>query len=173
MEKQTFEIPKGCSKVTIEQIGNTIVTSFKSEKYTPTAGDCVRVDFTGYVGFAHIKEVCEHKANYHVLIDSYNELMQNDWYDSAYDATQLTPEELQAEFNKLGYEYNFETHEATKIRWKPRDGEIYYYVSTGCKVIKAKNDNCYGDIELIKIGNCYRTPEEAEPRRQHYLAFKD
>ncbi len=29
--KQTFEIPKGCSKVTIEQVGNTIVTSFEEE----------------------------------------------------------------------------------------------------------------------------------------------
>jgi len=37
--KQTFEIPKGCSKVTVERIGNTIITSFEEEKVKFKKGD--------------------------------------------------------------------------------------------------------------------------------------
>lgn len=40
--------------------------------------------------------------------------------------TKITPEELQAEFNKLGYEYDFETHTAKKMEWKPKeDDEVW------------------------------------------------
>ena len=38
--KQTFKIPDGCKEITIEQVGNQIVTTFEPKKYTPKAGDC-------------------------------------------------------------------------------------------------------------------------------------
>jgi hypothetical protein len=126
MEKQTFEIPKGCSKVTVEQIGNTIVTSFKSEKYLPKVGDCVKVyqgdhlHNTGKV--SSIK--CDLIYFEQPFISNGEKVIlegicaQNaEWFTFE----QLTPDELQEEFNNLGYEYDFETHEATKIRWKPKN----------------------------------------------------
>ena len=33
--KQTFNIPEGCKVVTVEQIGNQLITSFEPEKYEP------------------------------------------------------------------------------------------------------------------------------------------
>jgi hypothetical protein len=177
MEKQTFEIPSGCTKVTIEQIGNTIVTSFESEKYVPKVGDYVKVyQSEKLYNIGRVSHVAGDLIYFrHPYILSGKVWIEKKCAQNAewFTFEQITPEELQAEFKKLGYEYNFETHKATKIKWKPKDGELYYCVSTECKVIKVKNYNCYGDIEIIKIGNCYRTPEEAEPRRQHYLAFKD
>jgi hypothetical protein len=174
MEKQTFEIPKGCSKVTVEQIGNTIVTSFESEKYLPKVGDCVRVTIEDCVYAFEVVATSPCCIWFKICVKiAKGYFIENGFFRNTRNFTKITHEELQSEFNKLGYEYDFETHEATKIKWKPKEGEIYYYVSTGCKVIKAKNNNCYGDIELIKIGNCYRTPEEAEKRRQHYLSFKE
>ena len=174
MEKQTFEIPKGCSKVTIEKIGNTIVTSFESEKYLPKVGDCVKVTIEDDAYAFEVVETSTYCICFKICVKiSKGYFIENGNFRNTRNFEQLTPEELQSEFNKLGYEYNFKTHEATKIKWKPKEGEIYYYVSTGCKVIKAKNDNCYGDIELIKIGNCYRTTEDSEKRRQHYLSFKE
>lgn len=43
MEKQTFEIPKGCSKVTVEQIGNQVVTTFELENEFKR-GDIITAD---------------------------------------------------------------------------------------------------------------------------------
>ena len=179
MEKQEFEIPKGCTKVTVEQIGNTIVTSFESEKYIPKVGDCVKSNYRGFVCIFEVVKKSDNYISTKVTIDNYKEiesaedLVQWNYTDCETTFEKITNEQLQSEFNKLGYEYNFETHEATKIKWKPFKGEEYYCVSTGCKVIPTINDDLSGDREMIKIGNCYRTPEDAEKRRQHYLAFKD
>ena len=41
--KQTFNIPEGCKVVTVEQIGNQLITSFEPEKYEPKVGDCVKI----------------------------------------------------------------------------------------------------------------------------------
>ena len=38
----------------------------------------------------------------------------------------ITKDEFQSEFNKLGYEYDFQTHTATKKRWRAKVGEYYW-----------------------------------------------
>lgn len=88
-------------------------------KYIPKVGDCVKIDFESFTGFAHLSKIEKGKNYYHAMVDDDNFLTINDWYDSNWDYTKITPDELQAEFNKLGYEYNFETHTAKKLRWKP------------------------------------------------------
>ena len=178
MEKQTFEIPKGCSKVTVEQIGNTIVTSFESEKYLPKVGDCVKL----YQG-AHLHNTgrVSHIAGDLIYFRPPYILSGKVWLEKKcaqnaewFTFEQLTTEDLQAEFNKLGYEYNFETHEATKIKWKPKNGETYYFISAlGERQGATFYDNNNFDKKMLTFGNCYRTPEDSEKRRQHYLAFKD
>ena len=94
--------------------------TFECEKYIPKVGDCVKYDngaifeCTGHDGtndpisgidYIYKNEVTQ--ENNHI------------GFNSEFIFTQITTEELQAEFNKLGYEYNFETHTAEKIRWKP------------------------------------------------------
>ena len=265
MEKQTFEIPKGCSKVTVEQIGNTIVTSFEAEpefkrgdiitaeraiiilnehssdtinhcfvklysemhggymksnsnynwsnekkrlatdsekqqlfaalarggkkwdadkleivdlKYVPKIGDCVKVYQSEKI--YNIGRV-SHVAGDLIYFRPPYILSGKVWIEKKctqnverFTFEQITPEELQSEFNKLGYEYDFETHEATKIRWKPKNGETYYFISAlGERKCATFYDNNNFDKNMSAFGNCYSTPEEAEKRRQHYLAFKD
>lgn len=177
MEKQTFEIPKGCSKVTIEQIGNTIVTSFESEKYLPKVGDCVKV----YQGdHLHNTGKVSHVAGDLIYfrppyILSGKVMLEGKCAQNAewFTFEQITPEELQSEFKKLYYEYNFETHEAKKIKWVPKINEKYYIVRGGCNIVSCTNTDTVYDNLMFEVGNCYSTPEEAEKRRQHYLAFKD
>ena len=174
MEKQTFEIPKGCSKVTIEQIGNTIVTSFESEKYVPKVGDCVKVTIEDDAYAFEVIETSAYCICFKICVKiNKGYFIENGNFRNTRNFEQITPEELQSEFNKLGYEYNFETHEATKIKWKPKEGEMYYFVNTYSIIANVPYTNCLFDIERIKMGNCYRTPEDTEKRRQHYLAFKD
>jgi len=179
MEKQEFEIPKGCTKVTVEQIGNTIVTSFESEKYIPKVGDCVKSNYNGFVCLFEVVKKSDNYISTKVTIDNYKEiesaedLVQWNYTDCETTFEKITPEQLQSEFNKLGYEYNFETHEATKIKWKPKVRERYYFINSICEISSFTFDNTSSENKLVEIGNCYRTKEEAEPRRQYYLAFKD
>lgn len=46
--------------------------------------------------------------------------------------------------------------------WKPKDGELYYYIRfDGCIDYAIWNNDEY-DVVIYSIGNCFRTEEEAE-----------
>lgn len=144
-------------------------------KYIPKVGDCVKriCENTFVFGQYLIGDiignciVCSDEYEYPEIRKFWNCL------EPDFTFTKITREELQAEFNKIGYQYDFKTHTASKIRWKPKNVETYYFVDTECEIqIKPwVNDNL--DKGRFEIGNCYKTPEEAEPRRNHYLSFKD
>ena len=75
--------------------------------------------------------------------------------------TKITTEELQAEFNKLGYEYDFETHTAKKMEWKPKCSDIIWYIHP----ISKKIDNgLYREFDMNKgVGLLhFRTKKLAE-----------
>ena len=69
--------------------------------------------------------------------------------------------------------FESETHTAEKIRWKPKNGEKYFYVNFMCEIETMTYQGDKVDLKLIEIGNCYPTPKETELRRQHYLSFKN
>ena len=49
------------------------------------------------------------------------------------------------------------------MRWKPKVGEIYWYVDTfqmDCSPMRRSNDNF--DLTMYRFGNCFRTIKEAE-----------
>lgn len=51
----------------------------------------------------------------------------------------------------------------TMSRWKPKQGEIYYFVSTFIGIVNFYiwEDDDF-DKHLYEIGNCFQTAEEAE-----------
>ena len=51
--------------------------------------------------------------------------------------------------------------EIIKLRYKPKFGETYYYVTPDGDVIDAINGNSTFDFTLYKIGNQFRTSDEA------------
>ena len=175
--KQTFEIPEGCKVVTVEQIGNQLITSFEPEKYKPKVGDCVRLWYKN------------EKLPVYCLIDSIDGrrlFAKNVWIENgdgdklsiAFENSnfvyyksieKITPEELQAEFEKLGYVYDFETHTAHKKRWRAEYNEDYFFVD-GCFEIEAVKDirHRINDVHY-KIGNYFKTEEDAEPYRDYML----
>lgn len=56
--------------------------------------------------------------------------------------------------------------------WKPKDDDMYYYVGFNGYIYK--DIFCSGinrTINLYKLGNCYRTREEAEANRDKWVAF--
>ena len=55
--------------------------------------------------------------------------------------------------------------------WKPKDGERYWLVGNGGMVNYCVWKGYEGDIYTYKLGNCYRTREEAEANRDKWVAF--
>lgn len=55
--------------------------------------------------------------------------------------------------------------------WKPKEGERYYFVSMNEGVLSDTSDNVTVDALLYKIGNCYKTKEEAEANYKKWQEF--
>lgn len=55
--------------------------------------------------------------------------------------------------------------------WKPKKDDLYYYVDQEGCVISNRWWNTYTEILLYKLGNCYRTEEEAEANSDKWAAF--
>lgn len=147
-------------------------------KYIPKVGDCVKYEnkFKD-VFFGEIK-VKDHEYN---SVTSFigigkNYFFKNDiWFLNVNDCseTKITPEDLQSEFNKLGYEYDFETHEAKKLRWKPTLNSEYWCVdNVGENVIITEWDNDKIDNKRYSVGNCFKTEAEAQNFKEYILAYE-
>lgn len=55
--------------------------------------------------------------------------------------------------------------------WKPAFAEKYYSIGPG-GVLEPGDWLCdFIDVALYKLGNCYRTPEEAEAHRAEWVKF--
>lgn len=173
--KKTFNIPDGCKTVSVEQVGNQIITSFEPEKYVPKVGDCVkRTSECGSVVFGVIKSTnCELGE----CITSEGECY-NKWFPySSGSFEKITPEEFQAEFEKHGYVYDFEMHTAKKKRWRAERDSIYYFVSGAFEIEKSKEFGLTLDDKRYKNGNYFKNEGDAIVYRnymlQHSLKYFD
>lgn len=173
--KQTFEIPEGCKVVTVEQIGNQLITSFETEKYVPKVGDCVRLwyrkeDLPVYCLIDSIDGRKLFAKNVWIENNDGDKLsvaFENSNFVYYKSIEKITPEEFQAEFEKLGYVYDFKTHTAHKKQWRAKDGEDYYFV-TGIFEIQASTDIRHRTDDLRhKLGNYFENEEDAEVYRDY------
>lgn len=56
--------------------------------------------------------------------------------------------------------------------WKPNKYGCYFFVDTdGCTIKEEWSDDCITDVLCYKLGNCYRTYEEAEKNKDKWVAF--
>ena len=57
------------------------------------------------------------------------------------------------------------------IPWKPNFNERYYSIGPGGVLEPGNWSNDFIDRALYKLGNCYRTAQEAETNRDKWVAF--
>ena len=55
--------------------------------------------------------------------------------------------------------------------WKPHYRQEYYSVGPGGVLEPGTWLNDFIDVVMYKLGNCYRTPQEAEANRDKWIAF--
>ena len=84
----------------------------------------------------------------------------------------MNKQEIIDEINKTKeYLANLERmlKECKSERWKPVDGDIYYYISEACTVIKSRTwAHCIVD-EHYHCFNCFKTEEEAHAEAEKIL----
>lgn len=159
--KQTFNIPDGCKTVSVEQVGNQIITSFEPEKYVPEKGDLVR-RISG-CGNHYIGEYNGDKELYNCIDLEENKIKEKMYMTVTHGSfQQLTPKEFQAEFDKLGYVYDFETHTAKKKRKRVAVGKRYFYADELFKAQSYIEKRDAIDRNHFESGNYFEAEEECQ-----------
>ena len=163
--KQTFNIPEGCKVVTIEQIGNQLITSFEPEKYVPKVGDCVKIIYrSGNKYFCEVSDVDDHiigSRNVEITPDGVHFKNYPEYF--IYDSIEkITPEEFQAKFEKLGYVYDFKTKTARKKRKRVGKDERYFYSNSLFESDDHIEDFDDVDDQFYENGNYFETEAECQ-----------
>ena len=169
--KQTFKIPDGCKEVTNEQVGNHIVTTFEPEKYSPKAGDCVKMYYRDedIVCFCRIKNTDGHYISSSTYIRCESVLCELGDFFTYSTIEQITLEDYKSEFEKRGYTYDEATDTASKKRWRANLDREYYFVSGSFEVRIVPELNFEIDDLRFKNGNYHKTKEQAEQYRDFML----
>ena len=139
-------------------------------KYVPKVGDCVKLDKGNIILYFFVEnETAEYVNSKYMVVgdaiefdndyDKFGGYLKNS-YNRIY--TKITPKELQSEFNKLGYEYDFKTHTANKKRWRAKLGEYYWGIAAAIEPVRYREDNYSFDNKNYKIGNYFKTEEIAQ-----------
>lgn len=162
-----------CPNISIVSINNnTIILETKCEF---KKGDLVKI-----VG----KETHYHIFNYMAGLYFYTfgslnsntlELrMSNSWdYNRDYIIIPTTKEE-QENFNKIckgkGYIFNKETFQWEPYKWKPKPGEMMYFIGGNGKIIHYIYDGTDSILKnYVSINNCFKTEEEAYVKLRKFL----
>lgn len=163
--KQTFNIPKDCDKVTFEQIGNQIVTTFEPKQREFKKSDFVTLMYQEQTLIAILKyDVNIYAGGVYsaiALIDFSDAFSINSRFAvSAQDVWRLsTPEERQLILSKLeenGYRYNEETFELERIKWAPKVKEPFDYITPYGGIDSMLKLNFVVDKTMIELGNCFK-----------------
>ena len=79
---------------------------------------------------------------------------------------------IMTELKEKGYVYDRNNIEIYKDIWKPKIGEIYWYVTSFGAITETLYDN--NDIQdeiRMNIGNCFQTSEQAEEAREVFVKW--
>lgn len=169
--KKTYrsQLPKNMEvkdvKLNIEN-GEVVIDIEFKEKFIPNDGDFV-VDDDGDVfivwkdgntNFSNGAYVCIDKAN--------NEIVTGVWNHSS--AVRLATEKEKSDFlnileNEFHKTWNAEMKCLENAKWKPKISERYFYINEYAHILSTRNSGECTDKYRIKIGNCFKTLEDAKP----------
>ena len=174
--KQTFEIPEGCTRVTIEQQGNQIITTFEPEvmfkdgdiiKIIRPDGDCLIA-----IKKSDEKLISDNNEAY-AIIGFTGKLAIGEMANFGYKKemgrkVSLSPESLpiiQDALAKVGKKWNAEKkciEELKPERWRAEYGKRYWFVTDTFSVID--QDDIYCGINDIRYnaGNYFQTEQQAK-----------
>ena len=160
-----INIPTGCKATIVDDL---IVIEERKQEFKE--GDILIVRDTGLIVILKNYQN-EDKTVFCSYYNSEDRLNFN-WLACYF--SHATEEEKQAFFDELkakGLRWNAETKQMEKIRKRAKWGEIYYYISSNCKVYKTTEAGLPFEDENYNIGNYY-LPEEREQAEEDAKAIR-
>lgn len=145
-------------------------------KYVPKVGDCIEFGD----GFGELIKATNVESTFIVgawrtengKIVTTETGDRVDLSDGKFENKQITPEQLQAKFNAIGYEYDFETHTASKIRWKPKVEEEYFFIESTGRIAHTTYCGWGVDKDRFLFGNCFKDRQSAEKLLNYIKQYK-
>lgn len=92
--------------------------------------------------------------------------------DNVYLASEDEKKDLFDKLAEVGKRWNPETKELEDIRWKPKPGEHFWYITTSGDIAFTRYIKGYPlDEQLISINNCFKTEQIANREAEKFKEF--
>lgn len=132
-------------------------------KVIPKVGDCVKLTRTNtFVNVLSVISEIKNGRYYYKSRVIADKIANEPGYWEIEDNTifyVLKNDQFQSELSKLGFEYNFENDTISEIKWKPKEGEVYWHITVEFEPARQLNDNVSYDLTRINAFNCFKTSE--------------
>lgn len=81
-------------------------------------------------------------------------------YGHVYPASDSEKQELFKKLEKEGKRWNPKTKQLEDIRWKPKDGDMYYFMDLDYSIAYTRfSDGSFIDSKRVEANNCFKTEE--------------
>ena len=163
--KKTFKIPDGCKEITIEKVGNQLVTTFEPELKEPLDGVVYflpRNDKLGFIESISIFKNGKRVVNWLPEVDNDNpeEFPYEIDYFSLYRVATNSEKQMLFDYlSKQGKKWNAEKLCIENLKWTPKFGEVYFSLGS------VFEENWYNDhIDRYRLENnlIFRTEKERD-----------
>lgn len=158
-QKFKIQVPDGCS-AKIEQQDGFLVVVFEPKKWNPKDGDIISFGTCG-IGIFKKYDSIGHEE-YVTYVD---DLLFNEtgWLnDNVRPATEEEKQRLFDALAKKSKRWNAETKQIEDLpRWRAKDGETYYIVTSFCEVSPRREHDIKYDVDYYNVSNYFRTEDAA------------
>lgn len=152
-------------KYSYTEMGKIIMDNYREIKLPEKWKDGDILKYTNYPGcYAVFKEyVSDDEFRFSMCFDNtsftFNGIASVNPYSLA---TPSQVEEFHSLLHVIGYDWDAEKKQFVDWRWKPKEGEKYFFIFSRLSVGSTSNNGFESDKARIRCGNCFRTYGEAE-----------
>lgn len=158
---------EGMVDATIEMVDGVMVVSPKEVKFEPKQGDIITCTNSACSYTLILKKVEKNIVySYAVLLDN-RCFKMGDWssYKNPRPATEEEKKRLFKVLADKGLEWDVEKQQLVKLKWKPKDGEVFHFpvfsdVLGGFDTDYQEKDNT--TFPSVERGWCFKTEEECQ-----------
>ena len=169
----TYDIPIGCDKITIEQVGNQIITEFIPKVEELKDLDCYIIPNKpndNYLIFKDKSYVYLNKCAINSFILNKEEHVFTQW-EVKNDWRKITRSEMQAELAKHGKYFDFKEKVLKNLRWRAKKNCKLYFIDAYFKTGLINDYRNDLSNRLFEIGNYHQTKEQCDEYAKEMIEY--
>ena len=147
--------------------------------YVPKVGDCIMANW-GEQGCAAFFKIVSINNDGDIKSEHYVDLHKGEykidlnwgWFRGTTKFTQITPEELKAEYAEAGYDWDYETNEVKPSKWMPKEGDEVWWLNSIHEPVSRifDKDDVFCQLMAVK-GFLFQTKEKCKEFAEYCLNF--